>query len=132
MHWSLFWDGYERQAGLVGASGDPVVLCTANADRCRPPWSGARTNTAMEWIENGPAEVLVVPNRGGGGRLGGRGRGAGCCWSAPAAVSGAFTVRMIEGPDAHPLVSAPARRPPVGRAPAPAPVTEPGQAVTSP
>jgi hypothetical protein len=65
---SPFWTGYEVQVGLVGALGNPIVFAGSPYSMYSkrgpvPPQlvHGARA-LAMEWIESGPAEVLVAPN----------------------------------------------------------------------
>ncbi len=70
---SPFWDGYERQVGLVGRFGNPVIFAGSTysmyTKRGSVPAALARgaCATAMEWIEAGEAEVLVVPNLTGEG-----------------------------------------------------------------
>lgn len=65
---SPFWHGYEVQCELVGRFGKPILFAgsTYSMYGKRGPVShalirGAHT-TAMEWIESGPADLLVVPN----------------------------------------------------------------------
>ncbi|MFI9720158.1 GNAT family N-acetyltransferase [Streptomyces sp. NPDC052396] len=145
VHRSPFWDGYERQVGLVGAFGDPVVFAGSPYSMYgkRGPVPAALVRgvheTAMEWIANGPAELLVVPNLTAegvdswvaeAGEPVGRillERTYGCELGADLTehmfrlpnkirrdverrlrrgAERGLTVRMIEGPDAHPLVPA--------------------------
>lgn len=65
---SPFWHGYELQCELVGAFGSPIVFAGSSYSMYTKRGSvssalvrGAHA-TAMEWIENGDAQVLVVPN----------------------------------------------------------------------
>lgn len=65
---SPFWDGYERQVGLVGRFGDPVLFAgspySMYSKRGHVPAAlaqGAHA-TAMQWIAEGHGEVLVAPN----------------------------------------------------------------------
>jgi hypothetical protein len=70
---SPFWNGYEEQVGLVGRFGSPVIFAgspySMYAKRGPVPAALARGAhaTAMEWIDDGEAEVLVVPNVTGEG-----------------------------------------------------------------
>jgi hypothetical protein len=70
---SPFWHGYEVQVGLVGWFGNPVIFAGSTysmyGKRGPVPAAIARGayTTAMEWIETGEAEVLVVPNLTGEG-----------------------------------------------------------------
>ncbi|MGW7528442.1 GNAT family N-acetyltransferase [Streptomyces sp. NPDC054783] len=73
VHQSPFWDGYERQVGLVGRFGNPVIFAgspySMYGKRGHMPAALVRGAyaTAMEWIKSGPAELLVVPNLTGEG-----------------------------------------------------------------
>jgi hypothetical protein len=70
---SPFWHGYEVQCDLVGKFGNPILFAgsTYSMYSKRGPVSHALVRgtyeTAMEWIDNGPADVLVVPNLTGEG-----------------------------------------------------------------
>ncbi|GLZ33858.1 hypothetical protein Lesp02_60460 [Lentzea sp. NBRC 105346] len=65
---SPFWHGYEVQCDLVGRFGKPIVFAgsTYSMYGKRGPVAHALVRgayeTAMEWIGDGPADVLVVPN----------------------------------------------------------------------
>ncbi|MBO4272657.1 GNAT family N-acetyltransferase [Microbispora triticiradicis] len=65
---SPFWHGYEVQVDLVGRFGNPIIFAGStysmyskrgrvSADLIRGAY-----DTAMEWIADGEAETLVVPN----------------------------------------------------------------------
>jgi hypothetical protein len=65
---SPFWHGYELQCDLVGRFGNPIVFAGSSYSMYgkRGPVApdlavGAHT-AAMEWIDGGAAELLVVPN----------------------------------------------------------------------
>jgi len=65
---SPFWDGYEIQCELVGRFGGPIVFAgspySMYSRRGHVPAGLVRGahSTAMDWIADGPADVLVVPN----------------------------------------------------------------------
>ncbi|TWP48807.1 GNAT family N-acetyltransferase [Lentzea tibetensis] len=65
---SPFWHGYEVQCELVGRFGKPILFAgsTYSMYGKRGAVSHALIRgahaTAMEWIENGPADLLIVPN----------------------------------------------------------------------
>jgi hypothetical protein len=63
---SPLWQGYERRCGLVGRFGSPVVFAGspyfAQDGRVAEPLVRGAHATAMSWIEQGAADVLVVPN----------------------------------------------------------------------
>ncbi|WP_259406926.1 hypothetical protein [Microbispora sp. H10885] len=90
---SPFWHGYEVQVDLVGRFGNPIIFAGSTysmyskrgpvpADLIRGAY-----DTAMEWIADGEAETLVVPNLTKAGVADWVAtveapRRAGCCWSA--------------------------------------------------
>jgi hypothetical protein len=65
---SPFWHGYEVQVGLVGRFGNPLIFAgspySMYSRRGAVPAALARGahRTAMDWIETGDAELLIVPN----------------------------------------------------------------------
>jgi GNAT acetyltransferase-like protein len=65
---SPFWHGYELQCGLVGRFGNPILFAGSPYSMygkrgaiAGPLVEGAYA-TAMSWIRDGSAELLVVPN----------------------------------------------------------------------
>lgn len=65
---SPFWHGYERQAGVAGRLGGPLVFAgsTYSMYSRRGPVPAALVRggyeTAMAWVAAGEGELLVVPN----------------------------------------------------------------------
>lgn len=68
---SPLWQGYERRCGLVGRFGNPIVFAGSpyfvQGGRVAEPLVRGAYVTAVSWIEQGAADVLVVPNLTGAG-----------------------------------------------------------------
>lgn len=63
---SPLWQGYEQRCGLVGRFGSPIVFAGSpyfvHGESVAEPLVRGAHATAMSWIEQGAADVLVVPN----------------------------------------------------------------------